>query len=69
MKTYLRYYDVRFGDVFEIYVDHDGEFITAKRSVAALNNDPIYYDSLGQIPMTHRQAIVDLLESNANNNK
>lgn len=60
-QTYLRYYDSRFGDVYEVYTDHEGEFITACRSLDAFGRSPIYYDSLDDIPALHRGAIEQLL--------
>lgn len=61
-KTYIRYYDERFGDVYEIYTDHDGNFLTASRSLESFGRNPIYYDDIEEIPVWHRQAIEKLLE-------
>lgn len=61
MTTYFRYYDERFGDVYEIYVGHDGEFVSACRSVEAIGRDPIYYDKLTEIPQVPRNVIEGMI--------
>lgn len=66
MTTYLRYYDDRFGDIYEVYLTHDGDFITACRSVEAVGRDPIYYDSLESIPAAHRGPIERLISERRN---
>lgn len=64
MSAYLRYYDDRYGDLYEIYVsDVTGEFEGASRSVEAIGRDPIYYDHLGEIPVAHRGEIENLVEA------
>lgn len=61
MTTYFRYYDPRYGDTYEVYLDHDGNFQTAARSVEAIGRDVIYYDSLSDIPPLHRNTIEQLI--------
>lgn len=61
MNNYIRYYDERFGDVYEIFVNHDGDFLTASRSLEAFGRNPIYYDDIDEIPAIHRVAIEHLL--------
>lgn len=61
MTTYFRYYDPRYGDTYEIYLDNDGNFQTAARSVEVIGRDVIYYDSLADIPPLHRNAIEQLI--------
>jgi hypothetical protein len=68
MTTYFRYYDPRFGDVYEIYTDHDGNFISAARSVEGIGREPIYYDDFNDIPPLHRNEIEQLLERNKDAN-
>lgn len=64
MTTYLRYYDARYGDVYEVYLSpEDGSFISACRSVEQLGRDPIYYDDLADIPPVHRSEIEQLIEA------
>lgn len=63
MTTYFRYYDTRYGDVYEIYLDSsDMSFVSACRSVEALGRDPIYYDALEDIPQNARHAIEEMIE-------
>lgn len=58
MTTYFRYYDPRYGDTYEIYLSpSDGAFLSAYRSVEQIGRDPIYYDSLSEIPPSHRNEI------------
>lgn len=61
MTTYLRYYDPRFGDTYEIYLTLDGVFHSACRSVEQIGRDPIYYDALEDIPQPHRNAIEQMI--------
>ncbi len=62
MSTYLRYYDPRYGDVYEVYLSaEDGSFESACRSVDTLGRDPIYYDALEDIPVVQRNAIEQLI--------
>jgi hypothetical protein len=62
MTTYLRYYDERFGDVYEIYLNKfTGEFESACRSVEALGRDPIYYYDFDEIPVAHRGPIEQMI--------
>lgn len=61
MTTYLRYYDPRFGDVYDIYLNADGSFHSARRSVERIGADPIYYDTVEEIPPAHRTHIEDLI--------
>lgn len=61
-SQYLRYYDERFGDTYEIYVDPTtGEFESAARSVEGIGRDPIYYDKLSELPPVARNAIENLI--------
>jgi hypothetical protein len=56
--AYLKYYDNRFGDMYEVYFDSDtGEFEGAMRSVGELGRESIYYDTLNEIPPFHRNQI------------
>lgn len=57
MNNYIRYYDPRFGDIYEIFVDHDGEFVSARRSMETLGQDCLYYDDIEHIPSAHRNDI------------
>jgi hypothetical protein len=59
--TYFRYYDDRFGDIYEINTDSDGNFVSAQRSVEAIGRDTIYYDDLKDIPPLHRNAIEHMI--------
>jgi hypothetical protein len=61
VNNYIRYYDDRFGDIYELYVDHAGNFISACRSVEAFGRDPIYYNDLDEIPVAHRGPIERLI--------
>jgi hypothetical protein len=54
---YLKYYDNRFGDFYEVYLDDEGEFEMAVRSVGEIGRDTIYYDRLCDIPPSHRNQI------------
>jgi hypothetical protein len=54
---YLKYYDNRFGDLYEVYFTDDGEFEAAVRSVGEVGRDSIYYDRLIDIPPFHRNQI------------
>lgn len=60
MNTYLRHYDERFGDVYEIHLTHEGEFMTAMRSVEQFGRDPIYYGSIDELPV-HTRAMIEYL--------
>jgi hypothetical protein len=64
---YLRYYDPRYGDTYEIYLNRDGTFLSAARSVEAIGRSPIYYDKLVEIPPFHRNAIETLIEEHLKN--
>lgn len=59
---YLRYYDQRYGDTYEIYLDAEGGFLSAARSVDKIGNRPIFYDSMEDIPAYHRSVIEGLIE-------
>lgn len=55
---YIRHYDDRFGDMYEIYLnDQTQEFEGALRSVEAIGMKPIYYEQLKDIPPVQRNAI------------
>lgn len=66
MNTYFRYYDSRYGDTYEVYTTHDGEFHSARRSVDTIGQDPIYYESLEEVPPFHRLAIEQLIVERQN---
>lgn len=56
--AYLKYYDNRFGDMYEVYFDPEtGEFEGAMRSIGELGRESIYYDTLNEIPPFHRNQI------------
>lgn len=60
--SYHRYYDKRFGDLYEIYTDDTtGEFESARRSMETPGVDSIYYDRITEIPQPQRHAIENLL--------
>lgn len=59
--TYFQYFDPRYGDVYEVYVDHDGNFHSARRSTGPIGRDPLYYDNLLDIPPYHRNEIIGLI--------
>lgn len=63
--AYLKYYDTRFGDLYEVYFDGEtGEFEMAVRSVGEVGRDAIYYDRLSEIPPFHRNQIEHRIWSN-----
>jgi hypothetical protein len=57
--AYLRYYDDRFGDMYEVYYSSaDGEFEGAARHVGGeVGKETIYYDLLSEVPPYHRNRI------------
>ena len=56
--AYLRYFDDRYGDHYEVYFDSTtGEFQGATRSIGEIGRDPIYYDLLSELPPFHRNQI------------
>lgn len=61
--AYLRYYDPRYGDLYEIYFnDNTGEFEGAFRSAGGIvGNDPIYYATLSELPPFHRDKVEHLI--------
>lgn len=61
--AYLRYYDSRYGDLYEVYfTDHNGQFEGAFRSAGGIvGNDPIYYDKLSELPLPQRDKIEHLI--------
>lgn len=61
MNTYFRYYDERFGDVYEVYLNYDGSFDSACRTVEVFGRDPIYYNDLDEIPAVARAAIENVI--------
>jgi hypothetical protein len=65
--NYLRYYDERYGDLYEIYLTPNGSFLSAARSVEAIGREPIYYDKLNDIPQFHRHTIETLIEERLKN--
>lgn len=61
MSIYLKYYDNRFGDMYEVYFTDEGEFEGAVRSIGELGRESIYYDVLSEIPPFHRNQIENLI--------
>ena len=60
--AYLRYFDKRYGDLYEVYFDDDtGAFETAMRSTGDVGRDTIYYTSLSELPLIQRQQIEHLI--------
>lgn len=61
--AYLRYYDGRFGDLYEVYFDDaTGKFEGAVRSASGIvGNDPIYYSTISDVPPSHRDQIEHLI--------
>lgn len=61
--AYLRYYDPRYGDLYEVFFDDNtGEFEYAARSAGGIvGNDPIYYANLSDLPPSHRDQIEHLI--------
>lgn len=61
--AYLRYYDNRYGDLYEVYFDDDtGEFEGAMRSTSGnVGRDTIYYDLISELPPFHRNQIEHLI--------
>jgi hypothetical protein len=53
----LSYYDFRHGDTYNIFLDEEGEFLSALRYVSSIGRDPIVYSALADIPEPHRSAI------------
>lgn len=56
----LTYDDERFGDRYEIELDTDLSFVSARRFVDGIGSDPIVYDSLSDINPYHRHHIEQL---------
>ena len=61
--AYQRYYDPRYGDLYEVYFDDNtGAFEGAFRSAGGIvGNDPIHYESLSELPPFHRDKIEQLI--------
>lgn len=61
--AYLRYYDPRYGDLYEIYYNEEsGDFEGAFRSAGGIvGNDPIYYSTLNELPIFHRDKVEQLI--------
>lgn len=59
--TYFTYSDPRYGDTYEVYIDHEGHFHSARRSTGPLSRDATYYYDLMDIPAYHRNEIVGLI--------
>jgi hypothetical protein len=56
--AYLRYFDQRYGDLYEVYFNDDtGAFESATRSTNDVGRDTIYYDSLSELPVIQREQI------------
>lgn len=56
----LTYDDDRFGDRYEIELDTNLEFVSARRHVDGIGSDPIIYDTLASINPYHRHHITEL---------
>ena len=60
--AYIRFYDKRYGDLYEVYLDDDtGEFESAMRSTGDIGRDPVYYASLSELPVIQREQIEYLI--------
>ena len=61
--AYLRYFDSRYGDLYEVYTDDvTGQFESALRSVGgAIGSEKIYYNLLSELPPHHRNQIEHLI--------
>jgi hypothetical protein len=61
--AYIRYFDPRFGDLYEVYTDDiTGEFESALRSVGgAVAGEKIYYTLLSELPPSTRHQIEHLI--------
>lgn len=60
--AYLRHYDSRYGDLYEVYFDDEtGAFQSAMRSPVSVGRDTIYYDTLSELPLFHRNQIEHLI--------
>jgi len=60
---YLRHYDNRFGDTYEIYInDQSGNFEGALRSLEGIGRSSIFYDNMSEIPPVQRNAIEHLIQ-------
>ena len=61
--AYLRYYDNRFGDLYEVFFDDaTGKFEYAARSAGGIvGNDAIYYSNLSDLPPHHRDQVEHLI--------
>jgi hypothetical protein len=59
--AYLRYFDQRYGDLYEVYFDDTGKFESAMRSTGDIGRDPIYYASLNELPIIQREQIEYLI--------
>ena len=56
--AYLKYFDDRFGDLYEVYFDEEtGKFQGAMRSVGEVGREAITYETLAEIPPYHRNQI------------
>lgn len=67
--AYFKFFDKRFGDLYEIYTDDvTGDFEAAVRSVGEVGRDPIYYDRLSDIPPSHRNQIESMIWANRQSN-
>lgn len=61
--AYLRYFDSRYGDLYEVYTkDGTGEFESALRSIGGqLGGEKIFYETLSDLPPHHRYQIEHLI--------
>lgn len=61
--AYIRYYDPRYGDLYEVYTDElTGEFESTLRSVGGqLGGEKIFYETLSDLPPHHRNQIEHLI--------
>ncbi len=58
------YFNKRSGDTYEITYDETTfAFLSANRYVDGIGRDPIYYDTLAEVPPSHRSAIEHILWS------
>ncbi len=60
--AYLRYFDSRYGDLYEVYTtDGTGVFECALRSIGGDTGEKIYYTRLSELPPLHRSQIENLI--------
>jgi hypothetical protein len=61
--AYLRYFDNRYGDLYEVYTDDvTGQFAGALRSIGGdIAGEKIHYSLLSDLPPHHRNHIEQLI--------